>query len=158
MQKRMEALNKKRNDGGFTLIELIVVIAVLAILAAVILPKFLGFSEDAGMAAAKSDAKNIATAVEALLAQDEKFEATDTADNGLYGPESIMGYIGKSLGGTLTLTVDDDGLATDFTYKRSSSGKTFEVSYNVDEGTVEEESVADGIIDDDDVTAKQDNP
>ncbi len=60
---------KKKNQKGFTLIELIVVIAILAILAAILIPRFTGFQEKARRTQALVDAKQIATAIDSLVAE-----------------------------------------------------------------------------------------
>lgn len=49
-----KALAKRPGEEGFSLIELVVVIAVLAILSAVALPNFLGVQKDGQVAAAKN--------------------------------------------------------------------------------------------------------
>ena len=63
----MNKLNKKKKRG-FTLIELIIVIAIIAILAAVALPKFMDVREKSNVKSDISNAKNIQTAVAALVA------------------------------------------------------------------------------------------
>ena len=47
------ALSRKPGEKGFSLIELVVVIAVLAVLTAIALPNFLGVSDDAAVRAAQ---------------------------------------------------------------------------------------------------------
>ena len=49
---------KKLNKKGFTIVELVIVIAVIAILAAVMVPTFSGLISDARETAAKSEAAN----------------------------------------------------------------------------------------------------
>lgn len=57
-------MNKQRNKKGFTLIELIVVIAILGILAMIAIPRFAGMSDRAQLQANISTATTILNAAE----------------------------------------------------------------------------------------------
>lgn len=68
--------NKKKK--GFTLIELVVVIAIIAILAAVLIPQIAGFTDDAKETAVIADAKEIVTAAESINAKKSTFTDAST--------------------------------------------------------------------------------
>ena len=57
--------NAKNNKKGFTLIELIVVVAILVALMLMLVPKLTGFTEDAKRTANEANARAIYTAIKA---------------------------------------------------------------------------------------------
>ena len=55
-----------RTRGGFTLVELLLVLVILAVLAVVVVPKFTGRSQQAKLTAAKTDIANLELAIDAF--------------------------------------------------------------------------------------------
>ena len=72
-----KALSKKPGQKGFSLIELVVVIAVLAVLTAIALPNFLGVSDDASVRAAQ---QAVITAFKECQVQKARGNTSATAD------------------------------------------------------------------------------
>lgn len=64
-------MKKIKNENGFTLIELIVVIAILGILMLFLVPSFLGYAEDAKVQVRKANARTVWTAAKAAETKSE---------------------------------------------------------------------------------------
>jgi general secretion pathway protein G len=71
---------KARRRGAFTLIELLLVMAIIAILAGIILPKFVGRQEDAKKKAALAQVSNFRTCLDTFEVDNGRFP---TAEEGL---------------------------------------------------------------------------
>ena len=69
------SVRSRRN--AFTLIELLLVLVILAVLAAVVVPKFTNRSEQARITAAKTDISSIETALDAFEVDNGRYPSTD---------------------------------------------------------------------------------
>lgn len=67
------SLRPERHIRGFTLIELMIVIAIIAILAAILIPNFAKAKAEANLSACKENLKNIGTACEMYAADNDGF-------------------------------------------------------------------------------------
>jgi prepilin-type N-terminal cleavage/methylation domain-containing protein len=76
----MGRVRRLRGQDGFTLVEILVVILILAALAAIALPAFLSQKDKASDAAAKSDARNAETAMNVYRTEHDGSFACGTND------------------------------------------------------------------------------
>src|SRR6266511_702901 len=86
------AVSKKRSfkGTGFTLVEILVVIAVIGLLVAIAIPQFMTYRSEAIDAEMKSDLRNAAIAIEAYYAKQSVLPAS-IAETAGYGFQSTAG-------------------------------------------------------------------
>jgi general secretion pathway protein G len=70
-------INTVKNNRGFTLIELMVVIVILSLLAVLVGPKLIGRTDDAKIADAKVQIKNLETALKLYKLDNGNYPATE---------------------------------------------------------------------------------
>lgn len=116
------------SDGGFTMIELLIVILILGILAAIALPTFLGQSSKAHDAAAKEYTADLVKLVEACYANQQNYTSCNSlSDLSNGGSEPIGMPYGNGPDQAEVSTSTADGFAV---VGHSKSGNTFTATRN----------------------------
>lgn len=107
-----------KNSRGFTLIEIMVVIVILAALAALVAPKIMGRSDDAKIADAKVQIRNIETALKLYKLDNGVYPATEQGLSALI-TKPTTGIIPKNYkaeGYLDSKTVPKDPWSSDYIY------------------------------------------
>ncbi len=95
-----------KKEKGFTLIELMIVIAIIGILAAIAIPQFTSYRQRGFNAAAQSDLRNAATAQEAYYTDGQTYTQTiaDLTPRG-FAPSANVTLVGAIQAGTAGYTM-----------------------------------------------------
>jgi len=109
----MWTISNARNRKGFTLIELMIVIAIIIILAAIAIPNYLKMTERAKKSRVASDFESLATALEAYR-----------TDWGTYPVEANLSPFGKNTDGTTITSTLAKELTGDSAATTNKSGNT----------------------------------
>jgi len=107
----LKIFRKKEGEKGFTLIELMIVIAIIGILAAIAIPQFLQYRKKGYVATINADVKNAYTAANAYMVNNP------TASVSTLAQLQSAGYT-ESSGITTTITMTDQ---SDFTVTSSNT-------------------------------------
>ena len=96
------------NQKGFTLIELMIVIAIIGILAAIAIPNFISYRNKTFCSAAESDANNVAATIADYFAVPEHVELPTASGVGTYEPSTRTSFQLSAKGGQNLVTVSGD--------------------------------------------------
>jgi len=96
----------RQEHKGFTLVELMIVIAIVGILAAIALPQYQVYKARGFMATVRSDVKNVHTGVQAWIA--ENLGGTPPAESAT-GPTSLVNYPPARVSTDVTIIINTNG-------------------------------------------------
>lgn len=118
-------MRRNRKYTAFTLIELLLVMVILAILAAVVVPKFTNRTEDAKEKAAHADISNLETALDAFEVDNGRYPSTDEGLQALLdAPQNLKNWKGPYI---KRLPNDPWGTAYNYRYPGSHTKNGYDL-------------------------------
>jgi len=118
-------MNRSGREGGFTLLEIMVVLVIIGVLAAIVAPRFIERADEAKVEATQAQMKNIAQALKLYRLQNGRYPDSNAGLNALVAADK---------GGKRYLdSVPKDAWGNDFVYLAPGVHGDFDIlSYGAD--------------------------
>ena len=123
--QKLTTRSRKEREGGFTLVELMVVVMIIAILMAIAIPTFLNSRKRAQDSAAKSNARNGLAAAQSVYSENQTYPATAAMITSLAAEEPSLTFVATASTDPKTISVYTNGSDTVVLSAQSKSGKCF---------------------------------
>jgi type IV pilus assembly protein PilA len=122
-------------EGGFTLIELMVVVLIIAILIAIAIPTFLGARQRAQNRAAQSSLRNALTAAKTIYTDTQSYTGATAA--AMEAVEPSLNYVATAVasGNQNTVSVNNSAAGVFAAAAMSASGTCYWIKEDVTAGT-----------------------
>lgn len=135
----LHTLNQRRRqtrstDGGFTLIELMVVVLIIAILLAIAIPTFLGAQNKAKDRSAQSSLRNALTAAKTIYSDTADYTDADDAALASVEPSLTFATAATSSDEPKLVSINADSATVFYAAAMSKTGTCFYIKDEVDGG------------------------